>query len=166
MEMRVRPMAALVFALFFVITIHAQSTDTSSNIEPMSPQNGISSASFRPANPYFGNFLVADSAPQRASSDTSSTTPAAELFGGYSYIRFNVKRLTDRENFNLHGGTASIAGNVNRWFGLVADFGGYKVIKLPPGTSANGFTFLFGPKFSHRGDRWTPFAQFLFGAAQ
>src|SRR6185312_12855039 len=64
------------------------------------------------------------------------------------------------------GGTASIAGNVNRWLGLVADFGGYEVSGLPHGTSAKAYTYLFGPKFSHRGVHWTPFAQFLFGAAR
>lgn len=165
MVVRLRPMTALVFALFFVITIHAQNGESSStDFVALAPPSGASNSSFRPANPYFGNFLVADSAPQSASSDTS-TTPAAELFGGYSYLRFNVKRITDTEGFNSHGGTASIAGNVNRWVGLVADFGGYKVTGLPSGTSANALTFLFGPRFSHRGDRLTPFMQFLFGAA-
>jgi len=28
------------------------------------------------------------------------------------------------------------------------------------------FTYLFGPRFSHRGERWTPFMHTLFGAAR
>jgi len=28
-------------------------------------------------------------------------------------------------SFNLHGGSASVAYNVNNWLGAVADFGGY-----------------------------------------
>src|SRR4029079_19095236 len=70
-----------------------------------------------------------------------------------------------KENFDQHGGTGSFAFNVNRWFGLVADFARYHVTRLPPSTHGAFFTYLFGPKFSHRGDRWTPFAQVLFGAA-
>ena len=159
---RVRVLTAAILGFVFAITTYAQ--ETPKPLDPqLTPATGAGSSGFRPVNPYFGNALVVSSAPQ--SSDQTEHAPAVELFGGYSYIRFNDKRLLDKENFDLHGGTGSIAGNVNRWFGLVADFAGYKVTGLPSGTSGTASTYLFGPKFSHRGERWTPFAQFLFGFA-
>ena len=152
---RVRVLTAAILGFVFAITTYAQ--ETPKPLDPqLTPATDAGSSGFRPANPYFGNALVVSSAPQ--SSDQTEHAPAVELFGGYSYIRFNDKRLLDKENFDLHGGTGSIAGNVNRWFGLVADFAGYKVTGLPSGTSGTASTYLFGPKFSHRGERWTPFA--------
>ncbi|MGC2695821.1 MAG: OmpA family protein [Candidatus Angelobacter sp.] len=105
--------------------------------------------------------------PQAKAKPTPSDerTPAVDLFVGYSYIRFNT-HTTEKEAFNLHGGTAAIAGNVNRWFSLVADFGGYRIKNLPSGVSGSAYTYLFGPQFSHRTPRFTPFAHFLFGAAR
>jgi outer membrane protein OmpA-like peptidoglycan-associated protein len=159
---RVRVMAALTLGILLVTAAFAQDFTKPADAS-LSSQPG--DAGFRPANPYFGNLLVVDPPQKNTASSSEEVTPAFELFGGYSYMRFNVKGLTSHDNFDLHGGTASIAGNVNRWLGLVGDFGGYKVADTPSGTSANAYTFLFGPKFSHRGDRWTPFMQFLFGAA-
>src|SRR5882672_7246821 len=59
----------------------------------------------------------------KASSSSGEETPKGELFAGYSFVRFNVDNHLLQHNFNAHGGTVSIAGNVNNWFGLVGDFG-------------------------------------------
>ena len=162
---RVRVIAALTLGILFVTEAFAQDLTKSADNSHSSQTSDPASTGFRPANPYFGNLLVVDPPQKPSASSSEEVTPAVELFGGYSYVRFNVKGLASHDNFDLHGGTASISGNVNRWLGLVADFGGYKVADTPSGTSGNAYTFLFGPKFSHRGDRWTPFMQFLFGAA-
>jgi opacity protein-like surface antigen len=73
----------------------------------------------------------------------------------------------------LHGGSTSVAYNLNRYFGLAADFGGYGNNRLtlfsPTGSrtvdsggSAN--TYAVGPRFSYRGyERFTPFVQALVG---
>lgn len=84
-------------------------------------------------------------------------TPKAELFGGYSYA-----------GEGSHGFDASIAGNVNRWFGLVADVGGQYTRLEEEGIRERIRThsFLFGPRFSLRTKkRVTPFAHALFGAS-
>ena len=79
--------------------------------------------------------------------------PNAELSLGYSFLRAS------------DGGSASIAGNFNRWFGIVGDFGGYRASEA--GISANVFSYLFGPRISYRdNDRITPFAQVLVGGAR
>ena len=99
--------------------------------------------------------------------------PKAEIFGGYSYA--NMQLLSDRSGFN--GWNASATVNINRWFGLTMDFGGAyggsarETFRLPPtigGTETiqiNGklHTFLFGPQFSRRHEKLTPFAHLLLG---
>jgi opacity protein-like surface antigen len=76
--------------------------------------------------------------------------PKAEVFGGYSYVR--------AQGLNVNGWDAAVAGNVNDWFGVKADFGGY----YKNGESL--YSFLFGPQFSYRKDeRVTPFVHTLFG---
>ena len=87
-----------------------------------------------------------------------SNTPKAELFGGYSYA-----------GDSTHGFDASITGNVNEWFGVVADFG--KQYTDINGTDSREEirtqTYLFGPQFSlRRTRRVTPFARALFGASR
>lgn len=98
-------------------------------------------------------------------SGSSETYPAVDLFGGYSYIRFRTDAGA-KESFNLHGVTGALAGNVNRWFSLVGDFGFYRIKDLPPAVTGSAYTYLFGPQFSRRGERWTPFVHALFGAAR
>ena len=90
--------------------------------------------------------------------------PKAELFGGYSYLRLNPGQGLSGEN--VPGGWhASIAGNVNNWFGVAGDFSGhYKEIG---GVKTNTHSFLFGPRISYRNnEKVTPFAHVQFGAAR
>ena len=87
-----------------------------------------------------------------------------DVFAGYSYVRDNP--ATPRANsFNLNGGSASVAYNVNNWLSGVADFGGYHNTDiLGRGGSDTLSTFLFGPRVSYRHfGRITPFAQALCG---
>ncbi|MEW6208485.1 MAG: outer membrane beta-barrel protein [Acidobacteriota bacterium] len=100
-------------------------------------------------------------------------TPKAELFGGYSYLH------TDGGG-DLHGWNGSIAVNLNKWFGVVADFSGHydsntssfssSFIPGLPTVSGrieadtNIHNFLFGPRFSYRKkESVTPFAHALIG---
>jgi opacity protein-like surface antigen len=101
-------------------------------------------------------------------------TPKVEASAGYSYVRVNVDTTaaggTGTQGFNGNGGSGSIAFNMNRWFGVVADFGGYthsETITVGGTTvtgTATAYSYLFGPKIASRGhEKWTPFAQALFG---
>jgi outer membrane protein OmpA-like peptidoglycan-associated protein len=106
----------------------------------------------------------------KSSSGSSDTYPAVDLFVGYSFVRFSTNTFvnpttTIKETFNWHGLTGALAGNVNRWFSLVADIGAYRIKDLPPSISGSAYTYLFGPQFSHRGQHWTPFVHTLFGGA-
>lgn len=89
--------------------------------------------------------------------------PKVELFGGYSFATFESGVGLQRHHLN--GWNSSITGNVNRWFGVTADFSGQYGSML--GVSRNVHSFLFGPRFSYRGnDRVTPSAYALFGATR
>src|SRR5262249_1958271 len=110
--------------------------------------------------------------PRRSDSSTSPRgpdTPGGELFVGYSYLRLrsNSKSglVTVNENFDfIPGGTASLTGNLN-WFGLKADVAGYALHDVG---NVNGkvYTCLFGPQFSFRHRRFTPFVHTLVGGAR
>jgi opacity protein-like surface antigen len=85
-------------------------------------------------------------------------TPKAEVFGGYSWA-----------GGNFHGWDTSVTGNVNKWFGLTANFSGHY------GSEQNGIvlekeqahSFLFGPRFAIRkSKRVTPFVYALFGGVR
>lgn len=102
----------------------------------------------------------------KSSSSSDDTHPFVDLFLGYSFVRFNTNVGGVKEHSNWQGFSPSIAGNVNRWFSIVADFGFYQIRSLPAGLKASGYTYLFGPRFSHRGEHFTPFVHALFGAAR
>ncbi|HEY0306767.1 MAG TPA: hypothetical protein VGB94_01260 [Acidobacteriaceae bacterium] len=103
-------------------------------------------------------------------------TPRVELFLGYSrFGTASTETKSGNRMVGLNGGSASLAFNLNRYFGLVADFGGYADNELElTGTGANqplvvdasgtAYTYLFGPRLSFRNSsRFTLFAQALFG---
>jgi hypothetical protein len=89
-----------------------------------------------------------------ALSAAAQDTPKAEVFGGYQYTQVGGV-------VNANGWNAAVTGNVNRWFGVTADFSGaYKSVGT---VNANALTYTFGPVFSMRNKRVTPFAHALFG---
>jgi len=86
-------------------------------------------------------------------------TPKVELFVGYSHFRGVPTLDSENRMVGLNGGNASIAFNLNRYFGLVGDVGGYHASQLRlsgPGAvptrtvDADGkaYTYMFGPRFS------------------
>jgi hypothetical protein len=104
--------------------------------------------------------------------------PSVEVSGGYSYLN---ARVIDRDSLNGWG--AGIAGNLNAYVGFVADFSGhygnmttptstFEFPGLPPITipgfklNTSKYLFLFGPRFSVRGDRVTGFAHVLAGGVK
>lgn len=99
--------------------------------------------------------------------------PKAELYGGYSYLRVqtNINETGYPSHINLNGWNSSIVFNINKNFGLMADFGGHygsPVMYEPTGEKAdiNVHSFLFGPRFTQRAEKMTVFAHALFGGAR
>jgi opacity protein-like surface antigen len=109
-----------------------------------------------------------------------------ETFWGYTYTRFETGNFIPapfNENlpsFNAHGGSAQLAYNFNRWFGVVLDagavhgtgVGNFDNRVLFPSTFSRGgldmtvANYLLGPRVSFkRGSRFVPYVQTLFGGA-
>ncbi len=114
--------------------------------------------------------LPAAAMPQSGGAD--SITPRVELFLGYSYFGPGPFTSAGNRIAYLHGGSTSLALNMNRYLGLVADFGGFHADRFGPGApptgnivdaSGNVFTYMLGPRLSFRHDKVTPFVQALFG---
>jgi outer membrane protein OmpA-like peptidoglycan-associated protein len=145
----------------------AKASSTSTLPEAPAPDTSATSSGYlAPAVPFYAPQDQTKSKKDKASSSSDVTHPAVDLFVGYSYVRFSTNTLGVKETFNWQGLDTNIAGNINRWFSVVGDFGVYRIKDLPPGVSGSAYTFMFGPRFSHRGQRWTPFLHALFGAAR
>lgn len=166
MRFVVRLAATLFLGSFFLTPAFAEDAAKASptSTVPEAPASSASETStgyLAPALP-----MYPPQAKTKSSSSSDATHPAVDLFLGYSYIRFNTNAGGVKEHSNWQGFTPSVAGNINRWFSLVADFGFYQIRGVPNGIKADGSTYLFGPRFSHRGEHFTPFAHVLFGAAR
>src|SRR5262249_14256196 len=97
---------------------------------------------------------------------SAQDVPKFDLSAGYSYVHAHPGS-SGVDGFDLHGGSASLASNANRWLSGVADFGGYHSGDIS-GSGVDGTlsTYLFGPRVSYRHQaHFTPFAQVLFGVA-
>lgn len=107
--------------------------------------------------------------------------PKAEVYGGYLFADLGLVSGGGRPNAN--GWNASVAVNPNRWFGLVTDFGGLYGLSssvtgifpclTPPCTTlfvetfdGKVHTFLFGPRFTLRREKFSPFVHVLLGGAR
>jgi opacity protein-like surface antigen len=103
--------------------------------------------------------------------------PKIQVFGGYSYfsadVRFDNPFDDDGDDFfddqqGLHGFGFSVAGNISKSFGIVGDFSYHKRELELPGNDIDfsTFNYLFGPRFTARGDRIEGFAHGLIGGVR
>ena len=94
-----------------------------------------------------------------------SDYPHWEWFLGYSY--FNGRVGHDISSYNGNGGSTSIEYNINHWFGVVGDLGGYHTGTIDHvDVDLKQFSYLFGPRLNYRfgdRDRETLFGQVLLG---
>ena len=77
-------------------------------------------------------------------------------------------RTVTPSSFNLQGGSASFAANVNDWLGFAGDFGYYSTKSIgPSGFGLNIASYMFGPRISYRRfEHFTVFAQQLIGVGK
>lgn len=108
-----------------------------------------------------------------------------EVFGEYSYLRFNPT-LSYLKNRSFNGGGGGVQYNFNHYLGIKAEFmgygstnftipaGTYNIPKLSPNpivlsapitTQGNMFTYLFGPVVRVPLSKVTPFGELLFGGS-
>ena len=97
-----------------------------------------------------------------APSAHAQDAPKWEIFGGYTYMRANI--IVNGNQFNMNGGSGSVAYNLNNWFGLVGDFGITHSGTTAQPFSLNVYTYEFGPRVSWRNhSKLTPYGQVLIG---
>lgn len=95
-----------------------------------------------------------------AATSFAQNTPKADVGVGYAYLHATVSGT----GFNFNGFSGSVAYNVTSVLGIAGDIGYYHNSTAGVGTNAESYTF--GPRFSFRkNDRFTPYAQALFGGA-
>jgi len=94
--------------------------------------------------------------------------PKAEVYVGYTYLRFNASAPTNA--FSANGAQGSFQFNATHWLGLVAELGGVTNDSLTVATSQTlhpnqtAFTYLFGPRFSiNKGGVVSPFFEYFVG---
>jgi Outer membrane protein beta-barrel domain len=90
----------------------------------------------------------------------AQTSPRIQVFGGYSYLRFDSPTLGFANATGLNGFTVMAAFNLTRGFGAVAqasgDYGSHLSVK----------DFAFGPQFLWPRGRLLFFAHGLYGRAR
>ena len=96
--------------------------------------------------------------------------PTVETSPAFMYIR-TASPLNGSNNFNCVGGGGTFAYNFTSLLGVAADLGGCKVLQennsiLGSKVDGNVFTFLFGPRLTYRGERFSPFGELNFGGAR
>lgn len=95
--------------------------------------------------------------------------PTAEFFGGFSYLPAGSADFPRNDSYGFQ---ASLCGNINRWFGVVADLGGQygKSSDLGPGwpgvaATTSVYQYMAGPRFAVRRQKFNFFSHALVGRA-
>jgi hypothetical protein len=87
-----------------------------------------------------------------AASSSSDSFHRFDFFAGYSFLSNEIAVVDDGEfNQLLHGYAASVTFNLNKNFGILADFSGHNGDTTADGThqTEDQYYFLFGPVVSH-----------------
>jgi|SRR3990167_167293 len=93
-------------------------------------------------------------------------TPAAEIFGGYSYLSFDGGSLGSSERIGLNGFGTSVTGNINRVIGIEGEIGSHWGSDCGgSGLDCNQLSFMAGPRFAFRGSSVTGFVHNLYGVS-
>jgi outer membrane protein OmpA-like peptidoglycan-associated protein len=143
--------------------------------DPAAASNVVSVAELPDGMPSVPMPSASNGAASPYSQGMNTGTPKVELFFGYSYLRAVPAPADGNRLMWMNGGSTSIAFNLNRHLGLVADFGAYTNSQVRftgaytstvnvNNANVAALSYLFGPRLSFRmHDRVTPFVQVLFG---
>lgn len=90
----------------------------------------------------------------------AQVAPRYEIFGGYSFMRFDSPTLGYADYSNLNGWNAEGVFNIKLKWGVVADFSGNY------GSQISAYRYMIGPQYSLRRDKYKISFHGLFGKAQ
>jgi hypothetical protein len=83
-----------------------------------------------------------------------------DVFGGFSYLRFNALTIGYPNDANLYGWNLQGTGNIKLKFGVDADISG------DYGSQITSYHFMIGPRYTWRRENSNIFVHALFGKAQ
>lgn len=104
-----------------------------------------------------------------------------EVYGDYSYARFNPENSNIVSGLSLNGGGGGVTVYVNHWLGIIGDFQGYatagnRTFTFPAGianspcpagctakSSGDAFSYNVGPILKYRAEHFEPFVETQFG---
>jgi opacity protein-like surface antigen len=90
--------------------------------------------------------------------------PKVEIGTTYQYIRTSSTGFV--QPFNMNGGAGSLTVNFSKMLGITGEFGAAYAGSIQNfNASGHIFSYLFGPKFSHRASRAPIYGTALFGGA-
>jgi hypothetical protein len=146
------------FALsaFLAVAVGTAGAQTSAGNTTASIPTTASDASGTPAPASVTSNL--NLVPSLAPQPTPAPAPSGDefhridFFAGYSFLNNNIAFVDDGEAVQLvHGYAASVNLNLNRSFGILADFSGHNGSLNQFGThqTEDQYYFLFGPSISH-----------------
>jgi hypothetical protein len=83
-----------------------------------------------------------------------------DVFGGFSYLRFNALSIGYPNDTNLYGWNLEGTGNIKLKFGVDVDLSGNY------GSQISSYHFMIGPRYTWRRDNSNIFVHALLGKAQ
>jgi len=96
-----------------------------------------------------------------ASAQTPSKLPAIDVFGGYSYLRFESKTLGFSDQLNLNGANVSVSlPDLYQGLGATLDISGYYQHEMEE------FNFMIGPQYSFEWKGMRLYGHGLYGRAR
>jgi hypothetical protein len=105
--------------------------------------------------------LLCAVAPSAVVAQSKSKLPAIDVFGGYSYLRFDSKTLGFANQLNLNGGNIEVAlPDLYEGLGAVIDVSGHST------TEMEEFNFMIGPQYTYEWKSIRFYGHGLFGKAR
>jgi hypothetical protein len=95
-----------------------------------------------------------------SSISVGQVAPRWEVFGGYSYMRFDSPTIGYANWSNLNGFNGEVTFNITTRFSVTADGSGHY------GSLLTVYNYMAGPQYAWRRDKSKFFAHVLFGKAQ
>jgi hypothetical protein len=90
----------------------------------------------------------------------SQVAPRFEVFGGYSYMRFDSPSIGYNDYANLNGWNVGATANLKLQWGVAIDASGHY------GSQISSYHYMIGPQYSWRRDKSKFYFHGLFGKAQ
>jgi len=104
--------------------------------------------------------LVAFSILLISAAATAQEAPRFDVFGGFSYLRFDAKTIGYPDYTNLYGWNGGATGYIKMNFGVAIDLSGNY------GSEMKAYHFMIGPQYTFRREKSKFYVHALFGKAQ